>query len=74
MRLRFAALSIIVLTASASAAPPPEKIGIIDFYGYGSLDPAQLRAALPFREGDAIPSKVARQAAEEALVKQSPKA
>ena len=69
MRLQIAALSIVVLTASASAASPPERIGIIDFYGYGSLDPAQLRSALPFKEGDAVPSKVTRQAAEEALVK-----
>jgi len=69
MRLRITAFSIIVLTVPASAQPASERIGIVDFYGYGSLDPAQLRAALPFKEGDAFPSKEAKQAAEEALVK-----
>ncbi|MGB7762199.1 MAG: hypothetical protein WBL61_20365 [Bryobacteraceae bacterium] len=69
MRLRIAALSLIVLAASAAAQPASERIGIIDFYGYGTLDLAQLRAALPFKEGDAVPSTEAIQAAEEALVK-----
>ncbi len=69
MRLPTAPLSLIVLAASAAAQPASERIGIIDFYGYGPLDPAQLRAALRFKEGDAVPSKEVRQAAEEALVK-----
>lgn len=51
------------------AQPASERIGIVDFYGYGSLDPAQLRAALPFKEGDAVPSQEAKRTAEEALVK-----
>jgi hypothetical protein len=69
MRLRIAALSLMVLAASAAAQPASERIGIIDFYGYGPLDPAQLRAALPFKEGDAVPSKEMKQTAEEDLVK-----
>jgi hypothetical protein len=67
MRLRIAILSPIVLAAAAQ--PPSERIGIIDFYGYGSLDPAQLRAALPFKERDVVPSPQAKLAAEAALVK-----
>ena len=58
-----------MLAALVAAQPASERIGIIDFYGYGPLDPARLRAALPFKEGDAVPSKEAKQAAEEALVK-----
>jgi hypothetical protein len=69
MSLPIALSSLIVLAASAAAQPASERIGIIDFYGYGTLDPAQLRAGLPFKEGDAVPSKEARQAAEVALVK-----
>lgn len=67
MRFRVALLSSIVLAAAAQ--PASERIGIIDFYGYGSLDPAHLRGALPFQEGGAVPSKEARLAAEAALVK-----
>lgn len=74
MRSPIAVLPLIVLAASPSALPAAEKIGIIDFYGYGKLDPAQLRAALPFKEGDAIPSKEAKQAAEAALVKMTGRA
>ena len=44
-------------------------IGIIDFYGYGDLDPAQLRAALPFHEGGSIPSDHQKTTAEQALKK-----
>jgi hypothetical protein len=44
-------------------------IGIVDFYGYGDLDPAQLRAALPFHEGGSAPSDRQRAAAQEALRK-----
>jgi hypothetical protein len=69
MRVQIGALSVIVLAASASAQPASEKIAIIDFYGYGQIDPAQLRAVLAFKEGDAVPSKEVNQAAEEALVK-----
>ena len=32
------------------------RIGEIDFYGYAGLDLDQIRAALPFREGDNLPS------------------
>lgn len=69
MRLRIAALSLVVLAASAAAQPASERIGIIDFYGYGTLLPSQLRSVLPFQEGDVVPSKEVKRAAEEALVK-----
>jgi hypothetical protein len=42
-------------------------IGIVDFYGYGDLDPAKLRAALPFHEGGGMPSEKQKAAAEETL-------
>ena len=45
-------------------------IGIIDFYGYGSLDLDKIRAALTFREGGAVPAGgKQRAAAEDALKK-----
>ena len=68
MHLRIALLSVLVLAASAEAQPPSERIGLIDFYGYGTLDPAQLRAALPFQEGDVIPSKQVKQDTEKKLM------
>ncbi len=74
MRFRIRAVSLAVLAASVSAQPASERIGIVDFYGYGTLDPAQLRSALPFKEGDAFPSEEAKQAAEEALMKQTGRA
>lgn len=43
------------------------SIGIIDFYGYGDLEVAKLRAALPFHEGSSVPSEKERAAAREAL-------
>jgi hypothetical protein len=44
-------------------------IGMIDFYGYGDLEPAKLRAALPFHEGNSVPSDKQKAAAQEALRK-----
>ncbi|MFY9726160.1 MAG: hypothetical protein WAJ87_11740 [Bryobacteraceae bacterium] len=67
-------MPLIALAVSAASQPASERIGIMDFYGYGPLDPGQLRAALPFKEGDVMPSKEAKQAAEEALVKMSGRA
>jgi HEAT repeats len=42
-------------------------IGIVDFYGYGDLDVAKLRAVLPFHEGGAAPSDKQKAAAAAAL-------
>jgi len=67
MRLPIAIAMFAAITASAQSAA--DRIGTIDFYGYGALDLAQLRAALPFKEGDAVPSAQTTQAAEESLVK-----
>lgn len=44
-------------------------IGIVDFYGFGDLDLAKLRAALTFHEGNSVPSDKRNTAAEEALRK-----
>jgi hypothetical protein len=51
----------------AFAESPSERIGTIDFYGYGHLDLGSLRAALPFKEGDRVPSDSAREIAVHAL-------
>lgn len=44
----------------ALADSPSDHIGTIDFFGYGHLDVAVLRAALPFAEGDKLPSNALR--------------
>ena len=49
------------------AESPADRIGTIDFYGYGHLDLASLRAALPFKVGDNIPSDTVRASAVRAL-------
>lgn len=51
----------------AFAQPPSGRIGTIDFYGYGRLDLPSLRAALPFKEGDPLPSDVVRDSALQSL-------
>jgi hypothetical protein len=51
----------------ALAESPSQRIGSIDFYGYGHLDVASLRAVLPFREGDMVPSASVRDNAVRAL-------
>ena len=60
---------ILLLLAMAGWAPAADRIGIIDWYGYGNLDLAHLRAALPFHEGEAVPSKEARETARKAFEK-----
>jgi len=74
MRPQIAPLVFAVLAAAASAQPAAEQIGTIDFYGYGGLELAKLRALLPFREGDPFPSEEAKQTAEETLAKQTGRA
>lgn len=68
MRLPTAVLSFIGLAASAAAQPASEKIGIIDFYGYGTLDLADFSGVLLFKEGDPVPSEEVKKAVEAALV------
>ena len=68
MRLPTAVLSWIALAASAAAQPASEKIGIIDFYGYGALDPEDFSGVLLFKEGDPVPSEEVKKAVEAALV------
>lgn len=45
---------------SLFAQSPSDAIGTIDFYGYGHLDLPSLRSALPFKEGDKVPSDRSR--------------
>jgi hypothetical protein len=47
----------------ALAESPSDRIGVIDFYGYGTLNAASLREMLPFHEGDTIPSDAVQNAA-----------
>jgi len=68
MNLRIAALSLIVLAAPVVAQPAAERIGIIDFYGYGPLEPADFSGVLLFQEGDPVPSAEVKKAVEAALV------
>jgi len=60
-------LVIMGLTATLLLLTPlvadDKHIGTIDFYGYSGLDLKQLRAALPFHEGDALASKAQFEAA-----------
>lgn len=51
----------------AVAQPPSDRIGTIDFYGYGQLDLPSLRAALPLKEGDPLPSDAVRDTAQQAV-------
>ena len=53
--------------AGVLCAPAADTIGIVDFYGYGGLDPANLRAVLPFHEGDPLPSDKLSARARDAL-------
>jgi len=63
-RLR-AAFALLVCTAFAE----DPHIGTIDFYGYRSLDLAQLRAALPYHVGDPVPPRQARSEVEKTYAK-----
>src|SRR5579863_3165575 len=59
---RFLFLFLAAAWATALAQPPVAGlIGSIDFYGYGDLDVAKLREALPFHVGDAMPARRALQ-------------
>jgi hypothetical protein len=58
--------SAFLLQAIAGASG---RIGIIDWYGYSGLNPGRLRAALPFREGDRVPTEAEQEAARPALEK-----
>jgi len=60
-------VAILPATLPALAQSPSERIATIDFYGYGHLDVASLRAALPIKEGDRIPSDKVRESATRAV-------
>jgi len=64
--IRFAAT---VLILASLAAADDRHLGTIDFYGYTGLDLNQLRAALPYHEGDPLPSKQALREAGPAYAK-----
>jgi hypothetical protein len=52
-RMKFAVLVVVFPTIAARQRT--KLIGLIDFYGYGSLDVTYLQT-LPYRFGDAVPS------------------
>jgi len=60
---------LLFLVLPAFAQPPSERIGTIDFYGYGTLDAASLGAVLPFHEGGGMPSDSVRENALRAVRK-----
>ncbi len=63
--MRHILLLLAILPAFAQS--PSGRIGTIDFYGYGHLDVASLRAALPIKEGDGFPSDAVRERAVRAV-------
>jgi len=65
MDMRLSLLLLAILPALAES--PSDRIGTIDFYGYGHLDLASLRAAPPLKEGDTVPSDAVRASAEAAV-------
>ena len=56
MHVPWMKLAVLVVVFSAIAAAEDKLIGLIDFYGYGSLDVTQLQTLLPYRVGDGVPS------------------
>jgi len=54
-----------ILTVTSSLVAQDRHIGTINFYGYPGLDLQQLRATLPFHEGDPFPSREQLAAARE---------
>jgi hypothetical protein len=69
MKSMFRALLLAAMSLPAFAQSPSELIGTIDFYGYGDLDLAALRAILPFRVGDKLPSDAVQEAVVRAVGK-----
>ena len=53
---RLALLIVLSLAPITLGQDKHNRIGEIDFYGYGGLDLDQIRAALPFRAGEELPS------------------
>jgi len=56
-----------IAAVAASAEQPGNLIGTIDFFGYGSLDPARLERVLPFKPGDPLPAAELRDEAEQTI-------
>ena len=48
----YALLTIALITSSAFGQDRPKRIGEIEFFGYAGIALDEVRAALPFREGD----------------------
>jgi hypothetical protein len=51
-RKLYALLTIALLTSGAFGQDKPKRIGEIEFFGYAGIALDEVRAALPFREGD----------------------
>ena len=56
VKIIVSALTVMLIVMSTLSAED-RSIGAINFYGYPGLDLNQLRSALPFHEGDPLPSK-----------------
>jgi len=48
----FALLTIALLTSGPFGQDKPKRIGEVGFFGYAGIALDDVRAALPFREGD----------------------
>src|SRR5262245_57552646 len=51
-RKLYALLTIALLTSGAFGQDKPKRIGEVEFFGYAGIALDEVRAALPFREGD----------------------
>jgi hypothetical protein len=54
---------------AGASQQPVNQIGTIDFFGYGSLDPAALERVLPFKPGDPPPTRELRDEAEQTIAR-----
>ncbi|HJQ30645.1 MAG TPA: hypothetical protein VJ866_00620 [Pyrinomonadaceae bacterium] len=54
-------LTVALQSAAAQDEARPLRVSLIEFYGYGGLDVSRVRAALPVREGEVLPSRQALQ-------------
>jgi hypothetical protein len=45
-------LFLLCFALTLAAQNQQKRLGEIDFFGYGDLDPAAIRAKLPVKEGD----------------------
>lgn len=54
--LRYRRTLLLGLMLSCAGLCQERRLGVIDFFGYDGIDLADVRSALPFHEGDVVPS------------------